>query len=217
MSQDDIRILLADDHAVLRAGLQSLLNRIDDMTVVAEVGRADDVLPAAEQCQPHVVVLDVSLTGGSGVQVAESLQARLPQVAILALSMHIDRDTVSRMLRAGALGYVCKSCTADELVRAIRAVAAGRAFVSPEVAAFLVEDCRRSDASVGAAALTPREREVVKLIADGLSTRQVAQRLNISPKTVETHRSNIMEKLGLGSIPQLTKFAVREGLTSLED
>ena len=213
-----IRILVADDHTIFREGLISLLNRRSDTEVIgwAEKGRVAVLL--ARELRPEVVIMDASMPGLNGVEATAKILAEAPDVKVLALSMHADRRFVRRMLAAGAKGYLTKENAFEDLGRAIDTVLRNHVYLCPEVTSLIAENRRgvADDArSVSWAKLSLREREVVQLLAEGKSTHQIATCLYISAKTVETHRGRVMKKLKLRSIAELTKFAIREGLTSL--
>lgn len=213
-----IRVVLADDHKIMREGLCSLLRNDPRVEIagVAEDGRS--AVQLAREQKPDVVVMDVAMPDLNGIEAARRIKAEMPDVRILALSMHADKRYISSMLQAGASGYLLKDCAFKELVQAIHTVARRQVYLSPSIAALVTEDYVRQlmtrDASP-AAILSPKEREVLQLMAEGHSTKQIAASLNLSVKTIETHRQQVMEKLDLHSIAELTKFAVREGLTSL--
>ena len=213
-----IRVVLADDHKIMREGLCSLLRNDPRVEIagVAEDGRS--AVQMAREQKPDVVVMDVAMPDLNGIEAARKIKAEMPDVRILALSMHSDKRYISNMLQAGASGYLLKDCAFKELVQAIHTVARRQVYLSPSIAALVTEDYVRQliarDASP-AAVLSPKEREVLQLMSEGHSTKQIAADLNLSVKTIETHRQQIMEKLDLHSIAELTKFAVREGLTSL--
>ena len=229
-----MKVLLADDHRIVREGLKSLLAAQPDMEVVAEAADGRQAVQMARDLAPDVVVMDVAMPQLNGIEATRQIAADEPGMKVVALSMHSDRRFVSEALKAGASGYVLKDGAFDELISAIRAVVSDKVYLSPRVAGVVVEDYVRRlpprDGShvlhAGAAAqparhgafdaLTPREREVLQLMAEGYATKEVAHRLSVSVKTVETHRRNLMEKLGLDSVAELTKYAIREGLTSVE-
>ena len=211
-----IRILLADDHNVMRRGLRLLLESQPDFTVVAE---AADGLKAVEQAielQPDVAVLDIAMPHLNGTEAAQRITERLPATAVVMLSMHSDEGYVLRALKAGAKGYLLKDSAESDLIGAIKAVHAGKAFFSPEVSHMLVEDYVREIRKRGAQdsyeLLTAREREVLQLLAEGKSNKDIAGLLNLSPYTVETHRRNLQEKLNLHSFAELILYAVRKGV-----
>jgi two-component system, NarL family, response regulator NreC len=213
-----IRILLADDHNVMRRGLRLLLESQPEFAVVAE---ASDGLAAVEQAtatKPDVVILDITMPRLSGTDAAQRIVEELPSTAVVILSMHSDEGYVLRALKAGAKGYLLKDSAEGDLIEAIRAVSAGKAFFSPEVSRMLVEDYVREIKARGAQdsyeLLTAREREVLHLLAEGKSNKDIAALLNLSPYTVETHRRNLQEKLHLHSFAELILYAVRKGVIS---
>ena len=215
-----MRILLADDHRIVRQGLRSLLEAEADFEVVAEAENGRQAIEMAEELAPDVVVMDVGMPEMNGVEATRRVVVNNPQVKVVALSMHSDRRFVAEMLKAGAAGYLLKDGAFEELVGAIRTVAAGRTYLSPRIADVVVEGYLRNQAApsepTAYAKLSPREREVLQLLAEGKATKEAAAALHLSVKTVETHRRQIMEKLNLYSVAELTKYAIREGLTSLE-
>ena len=214
-----IRIVLADDHKLFREGMRALLAKERDMDVVAEAGNGRATLQLVDKLSPDVVVMDVSMPDTNGIEATRKIAASHPQARILAVSMHADRRFVAEMLRAGASGYVLKDCASEELVRAIRTSADRQTYLCSAVAGIVAEGFVKSAADgppTGGQRLTAREREVLQLLAEGKSTKEIAFTLDVSGKTVETFRQKIMEKLGLHSVAELTKFAVREGLTSLD-
>ena len=213
-----IRILLADDHNVMRRGLRLLLESQTEFTVVAE---AADGLKAVEQARlskPDVVVLDIAMPHLSGTDAAQRITEELPSAAIVILSMHSDEGYVLRALKAGAKGYLLKDSAEGDLIEAIKAVSDGKAFFSPEVSRMLVEDYVREIRTRGAQdsyeLLTAREREVLHMLAEGKSNKDIAGLLQLSPYTVETHRRNLQEKLNLHSFAELILYAVRKGVIS---
>lgn len=213
------RIMLADDHQIVREGLATLLEQEGDMRVVGTAADGRAAVKLAAELLPDVVVLDVGMPGLNGIEAARQITGALPATKILALSMHSDRRFVLEMLRAGASGYLLKDCAFDELAHAIRTIVAGQTYLSPRIAGVVVEGLVQQGEPgerTGGAALTPREREVLQLLAEGMATKQVAHHLGASIKTIETHRRQIMTKLELDSVAELTKYAIREGLTSLE-
>jgi len=216
--QDSLKILLADDHRIVCDGLRSLLEREPDMEVIAEAHDGRSAVSLARELRPDVVVMDVGMPDLNGIEAARKISAARRDVKLIALSMHSDKRFVAGMLRAGAAAYVLKECAFEELAAAIRAVTAGRTYLSPAVADLLVGDyLRRLSSKDGLAPeLTPREREVLQLIAEGHTTKAIAERLGVSVKTVDTHRQNMMRRLGMHTVAELTKYAVREGLTELE-
>ncbi len=214
-----IGILLADDHQLFLDGLHALLAQQPGMEVVAEARDGQEAVRAALEHRPDVVVMDVSMPGMNGIEATRQITKRLPTVKVLSLSMHADKRFVLAVLEAGASGYLLKESALEELVRAIRAVEAGQTYLSPAIAGVVVEAYKADHpktASSMFSLLTAREREVLQLIAEGRSTKEIAELLCVSVKTVSTHREHLMKKLNLYSIAGLTKYAIREGLTSTE-
>ncbi len=213
-----IRALLVDDHVMLREGLRAVLDGEPEIEVVGESADGLDAIEQAQSLRPDVVVMDISMRRMDGISATREIRLRLPACRVVALSVHSDRRYLERMLEAGAKGYVLKEAAAKELLQAIREVARGGTYVSPQLA----DDPRARSAGSGVPErdayrrLAPREREVLKLLSEGETSRRIATQLSISPRTVETHRRNIMRKLGLRSVAELTKYAIREGLTSVE-
>ena len=214
------KIILADDHNVLRAGLKSLLNSERDFEVIAEAEDGQEVVRLAKKHGPDIVVLDIGMPNMNGIQATQHIVAEVPGTRVLALSMHSDHQYVVNMLKAGASGYMLKDCAYEELISAVRAITAGKFYLSKDITGLVVSDYIskiKHVESIDEPVLTSRERETLQLIAEGKSTAEAAKILNVSAKTVETHRKNIMDKLDIHSIAELTKYAVRIGLTSLED
>ncbi|MHC4060758.1 MAG: response regulator, partial [Planctomycetota bacterium] len=213
-----IKIILADDHKITRQGLCSLLDKQPDMEVVAEAEEGRTAVRLALELAPDVIIMDVSMPDLNGIEAARKIRAECPEVKIIALSMHSDSMFVTEMLKSGAAGYLLKDCAFEELERATRAVMAGKTYLSPAISGVVVNDYlqRLSKADFSdTEALTGREREVLQLLAEGKSTKQIALKLHISAKTVETHRRQIMDKLDIHSVAELTKYAIRKGFTSL--
>ncbi|MBX3624337.1 MAG: response regulator transcription factor [Rhizobacter sp.] len=206
-----ITVLLADDHRLVREALRSALAQEADIRVVAEVGEGAAAIESVRSLQPDVAVLDIGLPDLNGIEVAARVQALHLHTRIVALSAYSDKRFVTEMLRAGAAAYVSKSAAGTELVVAIRAVAAGGSYLSPDVAGALVAEVRGAEPD-GQARLGRREREVLRLIAEGERSAAIAEALHISAATVEVHRRNIMRKLGLHTVAELTRYAVREGI-----
>jgi DNA-binding NarL/FixJ family response regulator len=213
-----IRIILADDHKIVRDGLRSLLENQQDIEVVAEAEDGRTTVKQAQKFSPDVIIMDISMHDLNGIEATRQIIARSPGVKVLALSMHSDKRFVTGMLRAGASGYLLKESAFRELVNAIRVVASNQTYLSPRIAGMVTEDyvhhLSATDSSVRST-LTAREREVLQLLAEGKSTKQMAAHLHVSVKTIETHRQKIMDKLDIYSVAELTKYAIREGLTSL--
>ena len=210
-----IRVLLVDDHRMVREALRETLAKVADIEVVGEVGDGAEALKLAMELLPDVIVLDISLPDVNGVEVASRLQDAGSQAKIVALSAFSDKRFVTAMLRAGASAYVTKSAAGTELVRAIRAVAISQSYFSPEIAGTVLSEVRERFVPGEAAQLGRREREVLRLIADGARSPAIARQMHISVATVEVHRRNIKRKLGLRTVAELTKHAIREGIVSL--
>lgn len=215
-----IKLLLVDDHAIVRAGLRMLLQAQADMEIVGEVDTGRAAVMQAKDLAPDVVLMDISLPDIDGFEATRQIKRAAPDVAILALTMHESDEYFFKMLHAGASGYVPKKAAPTDLVSAIRTVHEGGVFLYPSVAKALVHDYLGRVAEGGARAsydgLTDREQEVLRLIADGLSNQEIADKLTISVKTVERHRANIMGKLNLHSRTELVKYAIRKGLIEVE-
>lgn len=209
-------ILLADDHRVVREGLRTLLSQEADLSVVGEASDGRQVVDLAKSLKPDVVIMDIAMPELNGIEAARLIVAENPRIRIVALSMYADRRFVTQILRAGALGYVLKEAAFEELAHAIRTVAGGKPYLSPSVAGFVVEEFVQQSSPVPAKSLdllTNREREVLKLLAEGKRARDIASELKIGVKTAEAHRQNLMNKLEMHTIAELTRFAIREGLT----
>jgi DNA-binding NarL/FixJ family response regulator len=213
-----IRVLLADDHQIVRDGLRALIQSQIGFEVVAEAQEGREAVRLAVELAPDVVVMDIAMPDLNGIEATRQIRQRLPAVKVIALSAHADTRMASGMLGAGASGFVPKDAAFEELAVAIQTVLADKVYLSPRIAGTVVEQLTRGPRPGDgvAAALTPREREVLQLMAEGKTTKEIAAVLGVSVKTVETHRRQMMEKLELYSVPELTKYAVREGLTSLE-
>jgi DNA-binding NarL/FixJ family response regulator len=214
-----IRVLLVDDHAMMREGLRSLLSNCPDLEIVGESSDGRAALDLVRTLSPDVVVMDVGMPELNGVEATRRIQAEFEGVKVVALSTHTDKRYVHHMLEAGACGYVLKIAAHAELLQAVRAAALGRSYLSPEIAGLVVKrsTCPHAGGEVTAySTLGSREREVLQLVAEGKTSSETAKEMHISIKTVETHRRNIAMKLGLHGTAELTKYAVREGLTSLE-
>jgi DNA-binding NarL/FixJ family response regulator len=210
---DPVRILLADDHPLVRAGVRRILEAQPGITVAGEVSDGDAALEFLRADPVDVLVLDLTMPGTDGLEVLRQVKTRLPGMKVLVLTMHADAEYVARAVQDGADGYLLKDSAVQDLVAAIEAVQAGRAYYSPPVQRELSELLRAHSAPPRLMdTLTEREREVVQLVVKGLSTREIATQLDISTRTVETHRANLMRKLNLKSVALLTQFAIREGL-----
>jgi DNA-binding NarL/FixJ family response regulator len=212
-----LRVLLAEDHQLVRQGLRSMLENESDIEVVAEAVNGEEAVELAKKWRPKIVVMDIGLPRLNGLEATQRIAEDMPDVKVLILSVQTDRRSVSRALRRGASGYMQKDSAFEELARALRVVARGKTYLSPSITGVLVEDYVRvypEDLASKPSVLTPREREVLQLIAEGHTTKEIASLLWISVKTVETHRRNIMRKVKLHSVAELTKYAVQEGITS---
>jgi DNA-binding NarL/FixJ family response regulator len=213
-----IRIILADDHAVMRRGLRLVIEEHKDFQVVGEASDGREAVALVEELKPDLVVLDISMPNMNGIEAARQISEKQSGVSIVVLSMHSDESYVLRALKAGARGYLLKESAESDFILAIRSVSAGKAFFSPAVSRLLVEDYVRQlqdkDIEDSYELLTQRERELLQLIAEGKSNKDVANMLNLSLYTVETHRGNLMEKLNLHSVPELILYAVRKGVIS---
>lgn len=207
-----IRVLLVEDHQVLREGLRALLRNEPDLEVVGETGSGAEGVRVAEEIGPDVVVMDVAMPGGNGIEAARRLRKARPDQAVVFLSMHDDAPTVDAALRAGARGYVLKGRGVGALCEAIRTAARGEVYLSPEVSSYVLQGYLQGGQAQEADPLSPREREILELIAEGHTGREIAQRLGLKPKTVDNHRANIMDKLGIHTTAGLVRYALRAGL-----
>jgi DNA-binding NarL/FixJ family response regulator len=215
----DIKILLADDHKITRDGLKALLESQKNMIVIGEAENGRQAVRLASDLAPDVIVMDINMPELNGIEATRQIIAELPETKIIALSMYSDKRYVVGMLKAGVSGYLLKNCAFDELVSAITAVVANQNYMSQKIANTVMKDYANileSSDSSPASTLTAREREVLQLIAEGLKTKDIATRIHVSVKTVETHRQQVMRKLNAKSVAELTKIALREGLTSLD-
>jgi len=213
-----IKVLIADDHQIVRQGLRTLLEREPDLEVVAEAENGRSTVRLARESHPEVIIMDVAMPDMNGIEATRQIISEMPKVKVIALSMYADRRFVANMLKAGASGYLLKDCASEELVRAIRVVLTHKTFLSPGVADIVVKDYVQAPLGSEVSAfsvLSNREREVLQLMAEGRSTNQIAECLHVSVKTVETHRQQMMQKLKMHSVAELTKYAIREGLTTL--
>lgn len=212
------KLLLVDDHELFRKGLASLIGRADGMEVVGEAGTGQEALELTAALEPDVILLDLGLPGLTGTEVARRIRADHPRIRIIVVSMHSDEEHVARCLQIGVSGYLVKSSSADEIDIAVRAALRGDTYLTPGVSKRVVEQYLENSptAEDPLSVLTPRQREVLQLLAEGHSTRQVAETLILSVKTVESHRANIMERLEVSDLAALVRFAVRAGLVSTE-
>lgn len=213
-----IRVMLVDDHKILRDALKIVLAREKDMNLVGEASNGAIALKSIKDMQPDVVVMDIGMPEMGGIQTTLVLRNTYPDIKIIALSTFFDRRIILQMLDAGANGYIVKSAGSEELLRGIRAVAAGRSYFCPDVSQIILDSVRVNEATgnINGSRLGRREREVLKLLAEGLTSPEIAGRLHIATSTVEVHRRNIMRKLDLHSIAELTKYAIRHGLTEID-
>jgi len=215
-----IKVLLADDHTIVRKGIRSLLDSEADIEVVAEAEDGREAVEKVELCQPDIVLMDNSMPSLNGLEATRQIKKRFPEVKVLILTMYTNEEYVFKYLQAGASGYLVKKTGLSELVSAIRAVHQGDSFLSPSVSRTIIEEYVRQAAELGREdsydTLTEREREVLQLIAEGFSSQEIADELTISVKTVGVHRINLMHKLNIHNMTDLVKYAIRKGVIPLE-
>lgn len=215
-----IRVIIADDHTIVRAGIKALLEKQPDIEIVGETSEGRETLRQVELLKPDMVLMDIAMPGMNGLEATALISRDFPQVRVLALTMHDEEEYFYEVIRAGAMGYVLKDAAPTELVSAIRAVAEGKAFLTPRVTRILVNDyLKRIESGEKVAVydgLTEREREVLKLIASGNTNQEIANLLHLSVNTVQVHRTHIMEKLNLHNRTELVKYALRRGIIDLE-
>jgi DNA-binding NarL/FixJ family response regulator len=214
-----IRVILADDHAIVRHGLSKLIQQEKNMEVIAQAQDGHSTVELTRELSPDMVIMDIGMPDLNGIEATRQIVRDFPKVKVVGLSMHSGQKFVSEMLKAGASGYLLKDCALEELTTAIKTVAAGKIYLSPGITDIVVENYVRHSTDKETSAfslLSQREREVLQLIAEGKTTKQIARLLHISPKTVEGHRLRLMAKLKMDSVAQLTKYAIQEGLTSPE-
>lgn len=214
-----INVILADDHMIVREGLKLLLQNQKNIAVIGEAENGRKAVELALKLKPDVVIMDIGMPDMNGIAATRGILDIEPGIKVLTLSMHTDKRFVSKALREGVSGYILKECASTELVEAINTVVSGKTYLSPQVADVVISDYRKQlmDKEYSAhSVLTKKEREILQLFAEGKTTKEIAHLLSVSIKTIETHRSRVMEKLDMHSIAELTKFAIREGLTSLE-
>jgi DNA-binding NarL/FixJ family response regulator len=215
-----VSVLLVDDHRIIREGLHICLEREDGIEVVGEAENGRDAVRLAQELKPDVVVMDITMPELNGIEATRQILHADPRTKVLGLSVHSDPRYVAEMLHAGASGYLLKDCAFEELPRAILALARGEAYLSPQISQTVLDDYSHGSPGMREgrlATLSARECEVLQLLAEGNATKEVAHHLHLSPKTVETHRQHLMEKLQMHSVAALTRYAIREGLTPLED
>jgi len=214
-----IRVLLADDHTLVRAGIRALLQEIADVEVVAEAADGREALQLAQAHAPNLVLMDISMKGLNGIDATAQIRSVLPQVRVIILSMHAAEEHVGQALRAGAAGYLLKDSATQELALAVAAVMRGESYLSPPISKQLVDRYvqQRAGDSSPQAVLTLRQREILQLVAEGKSTKEIAHRLRLSVKTIESHRTQLMERLQIFDVPGLVRYAVRNGLVSSDD
>lgn len=210
------RVLLADDHTLVRAGIRALLAAMPEVDVVGEAADGEEALRLALRLLPDVVLMDIAMKGMNGLQATTRLRQELPATRVIILSMHASGDYLQQALRAGAAGYILKDAATLELQLALAAVARGDTYLSPAVSAQVVEGFLQQDRPAGTLTLTPRQSEILRLIAAGLSTKEIAFRLQLSGKTVDTHRAQLMERLGIHDIAGLVRYAIRTGLADVQ-
>jgi DNA-binding NarL/FixJ family response regulator len=216
---NEIRLVIADDHKLFRMGLRQLLEKQKLIAVVGEAADGFDAVSLAQDLKPDIVLMDISMPELNGIEATRRIVDQDPSVHVIMLSMHADRRYIQEALRAGARGYLLKDSAPEELVRAIAKVMRGQFYLSTKINEQVIADFIRlteSDKPTPFSLLSAREREVLQLLAEGKSTREIADKLNVSAKTVETHRQHIMDKLNMRTVAELTKYAIREGLTGLE-
>jgi DNA-binding NarL/FixJ family response regulator len=210
-----MKILLVDDHKMMRDGLRAVLEKAG-LQVVGEASSGSEAITLALTLRPGVAVMDISMPDLNGIDATRRLVAELPGIKVIGLSMNSDRRYVVAMFKAGAVGYLLKNSASDELIQAVHAVTSDLTYVSPSIASVVVDSFMEGPRPAQQQALSPREREVLQVLAEGKSSKEIANHLNVAVTTVETHRRQIMDKLKLHTIAELTKYAIREGLTSLE-
>jgi DNA-binding NarL/FixJ family response regulator len=213
------KVLLVDDHAIIRQGLSSLLEKQQDIEVVGGVEDGRQAIDSVRRLSPDLVIMDISMPNLNGIDATRKIAEEIGNVKIIALSIHSSKRFVAEMLKAGASGYILKDCLFDELIEAIKTVLGGGIYLSPKITGIVIDDYVQrlsKQSQPNGPILSEREREVLQLLAEGKSTKQIALSLHVSAKTIESNRRNIMDKLRINSVAELTKYAIREGLTTLE-
>jgi two-component system response regulator NreC len=212
----NVKIIIADDHKIMRDGLRNLLEKESGMEVVAEAKNGREAVRLAEQLRPDILIMDITMDDLNGMDATRAIVAKDLGTRVIALSMHADKRFVAGMFEAGAMAYLLKECAYDELLQAIRQVLGGRTYLCSMISGVVIRDyiqrMRKNESSL----LSPREKEILQLMAEGSTTKRIADQLKVSVKTVETHRQHVMEKLNIFSIAELTKYAIKEGITSLD-
>lgn len=211
-----VKIIIADDHKIMRDGLRNMLEKESGLEVVAEAKNGREAIQLTEHLRPDIVIMDISMDDLNGMDATRTIVGKGWGTKVIALSMHADKRFVAGMFEAGAMAYLLKDCAYNELVQAIRQTVSGRTYLCSMISGVVIRDyiqrMRKSEASL----LSPREKEILQLLAEGSTTKRIADQLKVSVKTVETHRQHVMEKLNIFSIAELTKYAIKEGITSLD-
>lgn len=211
-----VKIIIADDHKIMRDGLRNMLDKEPGMEVVAEAKNGREAIQLTEQLRPDIVIMDISMDDLNGMDATRTIVGKGWGTKVIALSMHADKRFVAGMFEAGAMAYLLKDCAYNELIQAIRQTVSGRTYLCSMISGVVIRDyiqrMRKNEASL----LSPREKEILQLLAEGSTTKRIADQLKVSVKTVETHRQHVMEKLNIFSIAELTKYAIKEGITSLD-
>lgn len=214
-----INVVIADDHKIIRDGLCALIEKQPDMEVIAEAENGKEAVDVAQKLSPDVVIMDITMPGMNGIEATRRIVENNPAVKVIGLSMHSAPEFVSGILNAGASGYILKECAFSQIVQAIQALVQNKSYICPEVASVVIDgfkERKTSDHSDDTSPLTDREREVLQLITEGYSSKEIAAQLNLSNKTIDSHRQNIMDKLHCHDVVKLTKYAIRMGITSAE-
>jgi two-component system response regulator NreC len=212
-----VKIIIADDHKIMRDGLRNMLEKESGLEVVAEAKNGREAIQLTEQLRPDIIIMDISMDDLNGMDATRSIIGKGWGTKVIALSMHADKRFVAGMFEAGAMAYLLKDCAYNELIQAIRQVVTGRTYLCSMISGVVIRDyiqrMRKNESSL----LSPREKEILQLLAEGSTTKRIADQLKVSVKTVETHRQHVMEKLNIFSIAELTKYAIKEGITSLDN
>jgi two-component system nitrate/nitrite response regulator NarL len=216
MKSDPIKIILADDHPIVREGIRARLSTQPNMKIVAEAQNGREAIKCVQDCAPAIVLMDINMPDMNGLEATKVIVQNAPKTKVLVLSMHQDREYVVEIMKSGARGYVLKNSPPAELIRAIELVHAGEAFFSPAISSVLLNEISRTSDKPAVANLSDREKEVLRLIASGLSNKEIADKLGVGVRTVETHRERLMRKLDIHSVAGLTKFAIAEGVLKLQ-